>query len=162
MRWVWRIICQLTGIWAEWSIVIKVDSAVKKLIIVVSSNVLNKYLHQLHNFCLLFGVHRKNKKPEIKNIDQIIIGLQEVCVNNMEMYYGLNDEASTQKTAWNSLDCCCQRREESLLWTQESEESFWRFMSRTFRHYVNFIFLYWECFLRNEFWCNRYVPSAWV
>ena len=73
-----------------------------KLKIVGLSNILNKYLHQLHDFCLLFGIYRKNKKPEIKNIDQIIIGLQDlyeidkVCVDNVKKHYGLNDEASTQ------------------------------------------------------------------
>ena len=49
----------------------------------------------------MFGIHRKNKKPEIKNIDQIIVGMQEVYefkkvrVNNVMGYYGLNDEASS-------------------------------------------------------------------
>ena len=52
--------------------------------------------------CLLFGIHRKNEKPEIKSIDQIIIGLQEVyefdkvCVNIGMGCYGLNGEASSQ------------------------------------------------------------------
>ena len=93
---------QPTGICVEWNTVIVVDSAAKKLKIVVSSSGLNKYLYHLHNFCLLFGIHRKSKKPEIKSIYQIIIGLQEVyefdkvCVNNVRRYYGLNDEASTQ------------------------------------------------------------------
>ena len=50
----------------------------------------------------MFGIHWKNKKPEIKNIDQIIVGMQEVYefkkvrVNNVRGYYGLNDEASSQ------------------------------------------------------------------
>ena len=72
------LFAQSTGICAEWNTIIMVDSAAKKLKIVVSPNGLNKYLHQLHNFCLLFGIYGKRKKPEIKNIDQIIIGLQDV------------------------------------------------------------------------------------
>ena len=65
----------------------------------MSSNGLNIYLYHLRNFCLLFGIRRK--KPEIRNINQIIIELQEVYefdkvfVNNVGRYYGLNDEAST-------------------------------------------------------------------
>ena len=71
-----------------------VHSAAKKPNIVVLSNRLNKYFHQLHD--LLFRTHRKNKKPEIRNTDQIIIGLQEVYefekvrVNNVRRYYGLS------------------------------------------------------------------------
>ena len=94
------LFAQPTRICIKCNTVIVVDSAAKKLKIVVSSSGLNKYLYQLHNLYLLFGIQRK--KPEIKSIDQIIIRLQEdyefdkVCVNNVRRYYGLNDEASTQ------------------------------------------------------------------
>ena len=56
-----------------------VNAAAKKLKIVKSSNGLNKYFHQLHNYCLLLGINRKEKNSEINLIYQIIIGLQEVC-----------------------------------------------------------------------------------
>ena len=71
----------------------------KKLKIVVKSSGLNRYLHQLHIFVFCLGFIERTTKTEIKNIDQIIIRLQEVyefdevCVNNVKRYYGLNYEA---------------------------------------------------------------------
>ena len=94
---------QPTGICVKWNTVIVVHSAAKKLNIVVLSNGLNKSSASVTKSCLLFRTHRKNKKPEIRDINKIIIGLQEVyefeksvLINNVRRYYGLNDEASTQ------------------------------------------------------------------
>ena len=44
------------------------DKYIMKLKIVVLSNGLNKYLSQLHNFCLLFGIRKRTSNQKLKTL----------------------------------------------------------------------------------------------
>ena len=82
-------------------------------------------LHQLHNFYLLFGIHIKNKKPEINKIGQIIIGLQgvyefeKVCVINVRRYHGMMKHEFKERMEPSRMPVG-KDEERILLWTQES------------------------------------------
>ena len=79
-----------------------IHSAAKKLNIVVLSNGLNKYFHQLHNFVFCLGLIERTRNLKLETLIKLFIGFQEVyefkkgSVNNVRRYYGLNDETSTQ------------------------------------------------------------------
>lgn len=93
---------QPTGICIEFRTVYVIDSAARKLKMVTSSNGMTSYLYNLDKFCKLFAIHRKNKKPKVGKIDEIIVGLEEViqfdqeCINDVKRLYGLKDGSITQ------------------------------------------------------------------
>ena len=93
---------QPTGICIEFRTVYIIDSAARKLKMVTSSTGMISFLYNLDKFCKLFAIHRKNKKPKVGNIDEIIVGLEEViqfdqeCISDVKRLYGLKDGSSTQ------------------------------------------------------------------
>ena len=66
------LFAQPTGICVKWNTVIMVHSAAKKLNIVVLSNGLNKYLHQLHNLVFCLGLIERTRNLKLETLIKLL------------------------------------------------------------------------------------------
>lgn len=96
------LFAQPTGILVEHKTLYVIDSAARKLKVIVSPKGLINYLTYLDKFCALFGIHKRNTKPVILKIEEVIKGLKEVyhfdkqCVHDVKTFYNMKDEELTQ------------------------------------------------------------------
>ena len=71
------LFAQPTGICVKWNTVIMVHSAAEKLNIVVVSNGLNKYFHQLHNLVFCLGLIERTRNLKLETLIKLLSDCRE-------------------------------------------------------------------------------------